>query len=386
MLMELFVCASVLAEPRDLSAELEEIRNAADLSSMVCAVYQKGELVATGAAGWLSMEHPTPVTIESKYHIGSCTKAMTAAMIGVLVERGELAWDMTVTDALPRLADVAHIEFQEITIRDLLGHRGRIVDDANAGLATMPWSLAFSNKLSLRHQRYSIAEGILRVGPQIEESAFSYSNLGYLLAGVILEEKLDRSWEDAARELIFGPLEMASAGFGPPGEVGAVTEPLGHLRRDEWVPLPLVEDGLQPDNPGSYGPAGTVHASIADWGKFVSDFEQGLEGKGKLLKLETYEAIAADLEGDGYALGWGVTERPWAGGLALSHAGSNMYWYAVTWVAPEKDLAMLVASNMPPQAASEACDAMIGKMVEAFIGPLTPEPEQQDAESNEDPG
>lgn len=390
MLMELLVGARLLAEPRDLSAELEEIRSAADLSSMVCAVYQRGELVATGAAGWLSMEHPTPVTVDSKYHIGSCTKAMTAAMIGMLVERGELAWDTPVAVALAGVTDQIHPAFAELTVRDLLAHRAGIAEGRIPGLNTMPWVLASSERaLPLRGQRRAIAEGLLRAGPQIEggkDGSFAYSNFGYILAGVIIEERLNQSWEDAAQELIFGPLGMSSAGFGPPGELGAVTQPLGHTRRDEWMPLELVEGQSLPDNPASFGPAGTVHASIADWGKFVSDFEQGLEGKGKLLKQETYEAIATDPESDGYALGWGVTERPWAGGLAFSHAGSNTYWYAVTWVAPERDLAMVVASNMPPQAASAACDAMIGKMVEAFTQPLTPEPEPQEAESTEEPG
>lgn len=374
MLLELFLGVSVLAEPRDLSKELEEIRTAADLSSMVCAVYQMGELVATGAAGWLSTEHPTPVTIDSLYHIGSCTKAMTATMIGILVERGELSWDTPIAEALAGLTDESHEAFRTHTVRDLLGHRAGIAEGRSPGMNTMPWVLASSEPaLSLRGQRRAIAEGLLRAGPQIEggkDGSFAYSNFGYILAGVIIEEKLDQPWEDAAQELIFGPLGMTSAGFGPPGEVGAVTQPLGHVRRDEWKPLELVEGQPLPDNPASFGPAGTVHASIADWGKFVSDFEQGLEGKGKLLKQETYEAIAADPEGDGYALGWGVTERDWAEGRAFSHAGSNTYWYAVTWVAPEKDTVMLVATNMPPQAASAACDAMIGTMVETFIGPL----------------
>ena len=45
--------------------------------------------------------------------------------------------------------------------------------------------------------------------------------------------------------------------------------------------------------------------------------------------------------------------QPWAGGPALTHAGSNTMWYAVAWLAPAKDFAILVACN---QANAKACN------------------------------
>lgn len=370
LITSLAVAAVVLAEPKDVSEQIEPIRANADLSSLVCAAYRDGELVGVGATGWYSTEHPTPVTVDSVYHIGSCTKAMTAALIGMLVERGDLTWETTIADALPGVSEQVNEAFNEITIRHLLGHRSGIAEMQNQALIGMPWVLASSETvLPVRNQRRAIAEAILRTGPQFvggDEGNFAYSNFGYILAGVIIEEKFDKPWEEVMTELIFEPLGMTSGGFGPPGVVGEVTEPLGHRMRDEWTPLPLVEGERLPDNPASYGPAGTVHANIVDWGKFVSDFEQGLEGKGKLLKQETYEAIATDTDGDGYALGWGATERPWGAGIVFSHAGSNTMWYAVTWVAPETDLIVVVASNMPPNAASEACDQAVGVLIGEF--------------------
>jgi len=373
MLLASFAVASVvLNEPRDISEEMEPIRAQADIASLVCAAYKDGELVASGATGWLSHEHPVPVTLENKYHIGSCTKAMTAALIGLLVERGELTWDTSIAEALPGITDEVNEAYQELTVHDLLGHRAGIAEAQNQGLTTMPWILANAEKqLPVRSQRRAIAEAILRSGPQVEggdDGAFVYSNLGYILAGVIIEEKFDKPWEEVMVQEIFEPLGMTSAGFGPPGAVGEATEPMGHVKRDEWQVLELVEGERLPDNPASYGPAGTVHASILDWAKFVSDFEQGLEGEGKLLKQETYEAIASDNDGDGYALGWGSLEREWGGGTVLSHAGSNTYWYAVAWVAPETDFIAVAASNMPPDVASGACDMAIGLMVQEFNG------------------
>ena len=388
MLLTSVAFAFLLSEPRDVTAEIEIFRNQADIASLVCAAYKDGELVATGATGWLSHEHPIPITIESQYHIGSCTKAMTAALMGMLVERGDVTWDTSIAEALPGITDEMNDAYNTLTIRQLLGHRAGIAESQSRGLISMPWILASAEPvMPERQQRRAIAEAILRSGPQIvggDEGAFMYSNLGYILAGVIIEEKFDLSWEEVMTERIFEPLGMDSAGFGPPGEVGEVTQPMGHVARDGWQALPLIEGERLPDNPANYGPAGTVHANIVDWGRFVADFEQGLEGKGKLLKQETYAEIARDPEDDGYALGWASMQRDWGRGTVYTHAGSNTYWYAVAWVAPETDLVVLAASNMPPDAAAQACDATVGLLVTELIDPPA-EPAPESDAPDQDP-
>lgn len=362
------------AEPVDLSEDLDRIRAQHDVSAMVCAAYVDGELVGTGAAGWYSYEDTTPVTLESRFHIGSCTKAMTGVMIGMLVEEGTIDWETSVAEALLGVTDQAHKHWKTVTVRDLLAHRSGVDEKRSQEIFFLPWSL--QNQESPpdpRAQREAIAKAVLEGEPQLtgevgELAPFEYSNFGYILAGAVLEAHYDRPWEELAREKIFEPLGMDSAGFGAPGTPGEWTEPVGHRRADEWTPVRPMPGQPEPDNPPAYGPAGRVHASILDWAKFVSDFDRGLDGEGQLLKAETYRVIAEDPDGDGYALGWGRSERDWAGGMTLSHAGSNTYWYAVTWLAPERDLAMVVATNVPPDPGGQASDQAIGLMVERFAG------------------
>ena len=64
-------------------------------------------------------------------------------------------------------------------------------------------------------------------------------------------------------------------------------------------------------------------------------------------------------------MGWVIAEgQPWAGGPALTHAGSNTMWMAVAWLAPAKDFAVLVACN---QANAEACnDAVLALIADHF--------------------
>lgn len=387
MVLMTAVVAAMITEPRDLSQELEKIRRNHDVASMVCAVYRNGELVGSGATGWYSYEDTTPVTVDSRYHIGSCTKAMTSVLIGMLVEEGKIGWDTPVAEALAGVSDEVDEHWETVTIRDLLGHRSGILESHSSSLLSLPWHVnSYDKFLDQSDQRAAIASAVLQERPQLRREdgsmPYAYSNFGYILAGVIAETHYDTPFEDLLREKVFEPLGMDSAGFGPPGELDEMTEPVGHMGGEEWKPMLLQEGERLPDNPPAYTPAGRVHASVIDWGKFVNDFDRGLDGEGKLLKRETYQAIAEDADGDGYALGWGVSHRDWADGVTLSHAGSNQFWFCVTWTAPELDLVMLCATNVPPNPGQAASDEAIGMMVGAFKD--APEPGKVDKVNSDD--
>jgi hypothetical protein len=68
--------------------------------------------------------------------------------------------------------------------------------------------------------------------------------------------------------------------------------------------------------------------------------------------------------------GWMVLERPWAKGAkagdrgkVLTHSGSNTLWFCTTWIAPERDFAILVTCNQGGQPASILCDRIVGELL-----------------------
>ncbi len=382
VLLTLTLTTPTHAQPRDLTEDLEAIRSSLDLPSLAAAAYRDGTLIGVGATGWYSMEHAVPVSTKSRYHIGSCTKAMTAVVLGSVIEQAEgLDWDTTLADALPDDAEFINDAYAAVTIRELLGHRSGLVENRDQMLFPLAWSITaeFANA-ALTIQRQELTRTALAVAPAIEPGTeYAYSNYAYIIAARIAETQADSPFEELLRARVFEPLGMTTAGFGPPGGPGEVVEPLGHSKQDEWRPMMFSIAGVAPDNPPIFNSAGRVHASIADWGRFVDDFEQGLDGQGKLLATETYEAIASDLEDDGYALGWGVNPRGWAGDApALAHAGSNRYWYSIAWLAPDKNLAMVAAVNAATPEARLATDRAIELMIQSF----TWTPEQIEAASS----
>lgn len=347
------------AAVRDVSALLRPLREAAALPALGGAIVAGGRVVALGVDGVRRRGSAEPVRRTDRWHLGSCTKAMTATLCALLVDEGRLAWDREILDAFPRLRRGAAAGWEGATLARLLQHRaGAPVSLEADGLWTRLGSFAGTPRAA----RQALVEGVLARAPiHAPGSASAYSNAGTSIAGAMAEAAADRAYEQLLTERVFVPLGMASAGFGAPGEASRLDQPRGH--RADGAP---VEPGPGADNPTAIAPAGRVHASLEDWARFVALHLEGARGKPRLLTAASFARLhARAAPGDEFAMGWIVTERPWAGGRALMHQGSNTLWTCVTWIAPARDLAVLVTCNQGGERASEACDRACAALIAA---------------------
>lgn len=320
------------------------------LPGLVAGIVRGEELAVAAAVGVRKSGAPDPMTVNDLLHLGSNTKAMTATRLAMLVDQGQLAWSTTLAETFADFRDSIHPDFRPVTIQQLLQHR--------AGLAANVRYQDFQEG-SVTRQRDALARHILSKPPvHPPGTKFEYSNLGYIIAGHMAEQVTGRSWEELMTRDLFEPLEMKSAGFGPPGKKGAVDQPWGHT-----LTFGVLRQPLQHDNLPVLGPAGTVHASLADWSRFVALHLQGARGRGELLKPESFQFLQTPPAGGEYAGGWLIFERPWAKGRVLYHNGSNTMWYAVAWIAPEIDRAYLVVVNQGGAAAQRACDDAVTRMI-----------------------
>ena len=354
------VLASVLgASPssrtsdKRLNGLLEPVRKAHNVPALGGAVVTSEGLEAAGATGIRKVGLDVAVTADDEWHIGSDTKAMTAAMIGALVERGKLRWETTVEEVFPDEAASMSPELRKVTLLQLLSHRSGLP-------ANIPWGLV-PRRGTTRDQRLTVIRGLGSVRLAAEPGAkYLYSNLGYVIAGAMAEKAADAVWEDLLRKIVFEPLGMTGAGFGGVGTPARVDQPYGHGEDG----LPARGNGPDMDNPPVMGPAGTVHLRLADWAKFAADQLRGERGERALLKPETYKRLHTPPFGGDYALGWLVADREWGGGTVLTHAGSNTMNYAVVWLAPARGFAVLVVCNQGGPAAAKACDEAAGKLIQ----------------------
>jgi CubicO group peptidase (beta-lactamase class C family) len=346
----------------DVSDMLAEIRGKHNIPALAAAAVQGEELIAIGATGVRQADRPEKVTIDDQWHIGSCTKSMTATLAAMFVEEGKLKWDATIGDVLPSMRSKMRPAWKGVTLEQLLRHRSGAPGDAPRDL----WAEAYKARGAPKQQRLDFVRGLLEREPQEPPGTkFIYSNQGYAIAGAMLEHVAGMPWEELMQRRIFAPLGMKGAGFGPPGTATRVDEPRAHVLRDDKLqPIP---PGPNADNPAAIGPAGTVHCAIGDLARYAAAHAREGRGPHPLLKPESFAKLHSVGEGEDYAMGWGVTKRGWAGGTTLTHTGSNRLWFAVMWVAPAKDAAFVAATNVAGRDAEKACDEAVASLIGRYL-------------------
>ncbi|MFO1053012.1 MAG: serine hydrolase domain-containing protein [Planctomycetota bacterium] len=338
---------------------LAAIRAEYDVTALAALCLRGDRVVALGADGLRRRGADAKVTVDDVWHLGSCTKAMTATLCGMLVDEGRLDLDARLPGLFPEIADDIHAGFAEVTLRDLLRHRAGL--PANPTLDGL-WTSMLRKDLTLPEIRAEVAAGILAAGPSGKPGEYLYANTGYILAGSVLERITGRSWEDLMQERLFGPLRMSSAGFGPPGTPDRLDQPVGHMRGVRAQPVPWA----QADNPPALGPAGTVHASLRDWARFIA-LQIGADHRDPpLISPRALAALREVPAGGDYACGFVITTRTWAHGPVLTHTGSNTRWWAVVWCAPEDGFAVLAVCNEGGDPAAKATDAACAALIQRF--------------------
>lgn len=359
--------------PADLSTLLESIRGQHQLPCLAAVVLKDGRIVAQGVAGVRKAGAPERATLGDRFHLGSDTKAMTATLVAGLVEEGKLSWETTVGEVFRDTVPNMDAAWKPVTLTQLLTHRAGAPANLDAdGL----WGRLWERKGTPTQQRLQLVKGVLVRPPAAQPgTTYIYSNAGFAIAGAMTEKVTGRPWEDLIQERLFQPLGITTAGFGAPGTPGKIDQPWGHTAAGK-----PVEPGPNADNPPAIGPAGTVHMTLGDWSKFIALHLRGTAANPHrqfaLLQPETFARLHQPAAGPGevYACGWIVTQRGWAKGsrpgdtgLVFTHAGSNTMWFCVTWLAPEKDFAVLIACNQGGDTASQACDQAAGTLIQQTL-------------------
>jgi CubicO group peptidase (beta-lactamase class C family) len=304
------------------------------------------------------------VSIFDQWHLGSDTKAMTATLCAMLVEEGKLKWSSTLEEVFPKYRQDMQADYRRVTLEELLHHRSGFPPDIPSDLFS---KLRQLNGSPAAQRLYFVQHIVAQPPIALPGKQFQYSNTNYMIAGAMAEQVTGKDWEELIKQRLFDPLHMNSSGFGGPGVDGTISEPRGHTDAGE-----PVEPGPAADNPVALWPAGGVHCSMIDWAKFLSlHLTDGRSRPGLLTRdsfAKLHNPIPEEPGGDGYAMGWIVCSRDWAGGTAYTHAGSNTLWVATVWMAPNKDFAILVACNRagPNDIGAKACDHLVGVLINDY--------------------
>jgi CubicO group peptidase (beta-lactamase class C family) len=331
-----------------LNAELERLRQQYRLPGVAALVLRAGRTAAQGVAGLRSNTAPGRIRLNDPFLIGSCGKSMTATIVARLVQEGALAFESTLEELLPELRFLMRHDYRDVSLADLLAHRGGIPQ-----LLPLPLPLG-GNPADLRAVALPV---ILALPPQGEPGqTYLYSNLGYIVVGAVLDRVAGIPFERLAARELFRPLGLGSAGFFAPTGSQA---PRGHTFNG--IPLPPSSPLYVPR---AASPAGLFHLSLPNWAKYAR-LHLGLGPRGYLPP-----ALLARLQrpfpgpGESYALGWHVDST--SHGTVLRHDGSEGYWSARIVLIPSRDYAILMATNILSPGAERAAHDLEASLLRQF--------------------
>ena len=166
------------------------------IPGLALAVIKDGQIVIAKGYGLANVEHQVPVKPETIFQSGSTGKQFTATAVMMLVEEGKLSLDDKITKYFPDGPQA----WQNITVRHLLSHTSGMTD--------------YPQDFDLRRD-YTEDELYQRIKPialafQPGEK-WSYSNLAYVMLGILIHKVSGKFYGDFLQERVFKPLEMTTA-------------------------------------------------------------------------------------------------------------------------------------------------------------------------------
>lgn len=310
---------------------------------LAVAVVKDGEVVFARGYGVRELGQEGAVDTDTLFAIGSTTKAMTAATLGMLVDEGKLSWSARVTDVLPGFELSSAWMTRQLTVRDLLTH------NAGLGNADLLWYRSGLDSETVLHKVRLIPEAY---SPR---ASFIYQNLMYAAAGAVVEKVSGIPWTEFVRQRIFAPLGMHR------------TVPLlAEAAQQDNVAAPHFRLGgevrvIENASVDSVAAAGSVWSSVNDmarWAMFMLD--GGKLGDRQLLKPETHAELmrphvivpqsqfypTAQLtrpHWTTYGLGW--FQHDYDGRAVTFHTGSIDGMVAIHGLIPDEHLGVYVLAN-----------------------------------------
>ena len=309
---------------------------AEDAFSGVLLVARGDEVLLQRAWGLADRDAGTPVTLDTRFRLGSMNKMFTAVAVLQLVEAGRLSLEGSVGQSLPGYpnADIA-----KVTIRQLLTHAGGTGDI---------FGPAFDqHRLSLKtHDDYVRLYGA-RGPTHPPGQAHEYSNYGYVLLGAIIERASGLAYEDYVSRHVFAPAGMHDTGA-LPEDVDVPGRARAYTRKDgAWVD---AADTL----PYRGTAAGGGYSTAADLLKFARALRAGI------LLSPASLAEATRRQTPWYGYGFMVGQRHGVAGFG--HGGGAEGMNASLGIFPAQDTVVIGLANLDPPSVERLVDYYTARM------------------------
>ena len=307
------------------------------------AVVEKNKVIYAKGFGYRDVADKLPVTPNTLFAIGSCSKAFTASLIGKLQQDGKLDIDKPVNIYLPELKFYNDAMTNTITLRDMMSHR--------TGLPRHDLSWYFFNTMSTD----SLVSRIQYMEPTFGvRQKWQYNNFMFASQGALVAKLTGKSWADNVKEKFFIPLGMTRTNASIPEMEKTEDISIGYgLKKDTIIKK------LEYYHINGMAPAGAINSSANDMAKWVITWINKGKYEGKEIIPEKFrdDAISSQSIIDGalpgkdrpglyfsnYGFGWFLSS--YNGHYRVEHGGNIDGFSASTSFYPADSLGIVVLSN-----------------------------------------
>jgi CubicO group peptidase (beta-lactamase class C family) len=345
----LIPAVAVRAQSKTNWSSLEQYINASmqdwKVPGASVAIVRDGAVVYMKGFGVRDIRTKEPVTADTLFDIGSCTKAFTSAAVAMLVDEGKMQWDGKVNAYIPFFHLRDAFADQNVTLRDLLSHRTGVPG------ADLLWYV------NPRASREELISKLAYVQPNNGFRAkFEYQNLMYVAAGYAVGQVAHSTWDEFTQSRLFAPLGMTEsdtsaieAQKAPDHATPHVENPDGSVTAIPWR------------NIDSVGPAGSINSSARDMAKWITfQLGDGTYQQQRLISMENMREMHSpqmllSLDGEipkvffpdsmqlSYGLGWFVQD--YRGHQLILHAGDIDGFATMVVLIPEIRTGYFVVIN-----------------------------------------
>ena len=291
--------------------------------------------------GVRDLDTQAPVNSKTLFVIASCSKSMTTAMLGRLVDEGVLTWDDPVTKWCPDMI-MKDPAAKDMTLRDMLLHRTGLAD--HDGM----WPDVTGRDVLAKRLRYLDYNNVFRCGKR------QYNNVIYALTAYVAECATGKSYDQLMKEYIFDPLGMdrTFTRYEDYAFDENVAEPyyyakngIGLTKQEKW-------------NMNSAVAAASIATTAEDMAKWLRfNISKGFAADGtRLLSEDSWnqihtKGIDADdayrkdfLRYNGYAFGWWDGE--YRGHRILKHTGKINGYSSLEIFIPDMNAGVFTSLNI----------------------------------------
>ena len=326
-----------------LDTAFSRVLNEWKAAGFAVAVVEKDKVVYAKGFGFEDYENKKPVTTNTQFAIGSCTKAFTAALMGILRKDDLLNFDKPVKDYLPELKFYNDELNNKVTLRDMMSHRTGL---PRHDFSWYLWQTNSTDSLIKRIQYLEPSAGLREV--------WQYNNWMYFLQGAVAAKLTGKTWEDNMREKFFAPLEMTNTNLSLKERLTYPDASKGYSLKNDSIIYKM--DFYDIDGMGA---AGSINSTVLDMAKWVSMWIYGGKYKGKEIvpsafasEAQSAQMVAGaglpgkenpDLFFSTYGFAWSLSS--YRGHYRVEHGGNIDGFSASTSFFPSDSIGIIVLTN-----------------------------------------